>query len=734
MAELLAPAGSLTGLKAVITAGADAVYIGGSKFGARAYADNPNENDLLRGLDYAHLRGVRVYLTVNTLLKEKEMEELYSYVLPYYREGVDAILVQDFGVLRFLHSAFPDLPLHASTQMTLTGPLMPPLLKKMGVTRVVPAREMTFQELREIRKSGLEVETFIHGALCVCYSGQCLMSSMIGGRSGNRGRCAQPCRMLFLMDDRTGYNGRPVITDRKEARHFISPKDLNGIDMMPSLYAMGIDSFKIEGRMKRPEYAAGVVSVYRRYLDLLEEGKPYRVDAADRKALYDLYNRSGFTDGYFNRHNGPAMMAPVKHELTREETASRHALYEKMHRLCMEEEKRIPVTGTAFIYRGQPISLSLCAGTSAITVEGPVAEAARKQPLGEETIADSLKKTGGTDFEVTSVDVITDGESFLTKSSLNELRRQGLESLRQELLKKYVRSGERDVSPEKFVSGSEDKRGGDVFISALVSTREQMEAALHFPEPLVVYAESFLFQGENRIEDACSWIRRSIERGHAPWIALPYIVREGSREETLCSGARKLMDAGLEGFLIRSPESLAWAVKEGLTASVRADAGLYTYNSEAQAFLRDLGVVRDTAPIELNKKELGARENSCSEVIVYGRLPLMISAQCIEKTTNRCTGQYPFHILTDRMGMKFPVKSICDFCYTILYNSVPLSLLGETPSLLKMGFRSMRALFTLETGEEVTAVLHLLAANARHGGTEDLSVDHTKGHYLRGVE
>ena len=224
--ELLAPAGSLTALKASVNAGADAVYIGGSRFGARAYADNPGEDELITGIDYAHLRGARVYMTVNTLLKESELDDLEAYMRPYVEEGIDAVLVQDFGVLRRLHELFPALPLHASTQMTVTGPNGAALLRPYGVTRVVPARELSIEELKAIREeSGLEVETFVHVALCYCYSGECLLSSMIGGRSGNRGRCAQPCRLLNLLDDREHFDGRSSILDRKDARHHLSPKE-----------------------------------------------------------------------------------------------------------------------------------------------------------------------------------------------------------------------------------------------------------------------------------------------------------------------------------------------------------------------------------------------------------------------------------------------------------------------------------------------------------------------------
>ncbi|MDO5703230.1 MAG: peptidase U32 family protein, partial [Lachnospiraceae bacterium] len=369
--ELLAPAGSMAGLKAVIAAGADAVYIGGTRFGARAYADNPEEEDLVYGIEYAHLRGVKVYMTVNTLLKEDELSGLCSYMEPYVRAGLDAVLVQDFGVLTLLREAFPDLPLHASTQMTITGPLGASMLKGYGVTRVVPARELSIDELVSLKEeSGLEVETFVHGALCYCYSGMCLMSSMIGGRSGNRGRCAQPCRLLNLLDDSSGFDGKTSIMDRKDARHFMSPKDLCAVDLLPELLKAGIDSLKIEGRMKQPEYAAGVVSIYRGCLDrALRDPDHFRVTEEEHRMLYDLYNRSGFTDGYFHRHNGPEMMALVKHELTREETDARHSLYGIMHEKYMERPHTIPVSATFFVKTGAPLRTVMRMRSCGVTVK-----------------------------------------------------------------------------------------------------------------------------------------------------------------------------------------------------------------------------------------------------------------------------------------------------------------------------------------------------------------------------
>ncbi len=311
--EILAPAGSYEGMRAAMNAGCDAVYIGGNSFGARAYANNPEEETLLRAIDEAHIRDKKLYLTVNTLLKEKERtKELYRFLEKFYLQGLDAVIVQDMGVLHFIHENFPDLPIHASTQTTLTMAQGANLLKPYGVTRLVTARELSFKEIKTIREnSDLEIETFVHGALCYCYSGQCLMSSMIGGRSGNRGRCAQPCRMPYQF-----YQDKKKLSTEQE-KYLLSPKDINTLAYIPELVEAGVDSFKIEGRMKRPEYAAAVASMYRNYLDMyLDEGKEYYDEFLQSKRfqedmlkLQDVYNRGGFSEGYGKSYHGKNMMS-----------------------------------------------------------------------------------------------------------------------------------------------------------------------------------------------------------------------------------------------------------------------------------------------------------------------------------------------------------------------------------------------------------------------------------------
>lgn len=305
--EVLAPAGSMESLKAAVTAGCDAIYIGGSRFGARAYADNPECDEMLEAIDYCHMHGVKIYMTVNTLLKEREIKDLYEYMLPYYKAGLDAAIVQDFGVMKVLHECFPGLSIHASTQMTITTGKSTGLLEKYGVDRIVPARELSLEELAQIRKdTGCEIEVFVHGALCYCYSGQCLFSSMLGGRSGNRGRCAQPCRMPYKIDGRKSSIGE----------YILSPKESCNLPYIGQMIEAGIDSLKIEGRMKRPEYTAFVTSMFRKYVDIYAElGKEgyseymkshHRDFEDDMQELAEIYNRNGFTQGYLEGKTGVA--------------------------------------------------------------------------------------------------------------------------------------------------------------------------------------------------------------------------------------------------------------------------------------------------------------------------------------------------------------------------------------------------------------------------------------------
>ncbi len=753
--ELLAPAGSPAGLRAVISAGCDAVYIGGSKFGARAYAENPEEEELEELIDYAHLRGVKVYLTVNTLLKEEELSLLPDFIRPYYERGLDAVLVQDFGVLRVIRRCFPDLPIHASTQMTVTGPCGASFLAGQGVSRVVPAREMTLDELRRIHEeSGLEVEAFIHGALCVCYSGQCLLSSQLGGRSGNRGRCAQPCRLRY--ETRT-EEGQTIKGD------LLSPKDLCLLDLLPELIENGVSSLKIEGRMKQPEYAAGVVSVYRKYLDLYfaRGRKGYTVKDADRRTLLTLFNRDGFTDGYLKRHNGPEMMAFKRNELTQAEEKRRSELYASFREKYVEKERKVPLQGEVCVRQGAPLSLRVRAAeqnVEFICTLDQKAQPATARPLDPDRIREQIGKTGETDFYFERLSVDTDGTSFVPMGALNRLRRETLSGLREKLLVPFRRfsseetetteaeertsaeaaAGSSAETTDRATAETADRTAAETDIYVRVSTDEQLQTVMRNPEVTGVYLDAaMLFDAHSRTGSAVSRAERYAaviaQAGMEPWIALPYIERKGECSE-LYDSADRLIQAGLKGFLAGSFESAAALIERGLARCVRADAGIYVWNSEAKQFLREAGIGLDTVPVELNRREIARRDNRKSECIVYGHLPLMITAQCLRKNTSGCDRESRLLVLGDRKRRKFPVKCVCVFCYNILYNPVRLSLLSEADALGRAGVRSVRLVFTTETGEETDKVLKIAVRAYKDRIPAEIEGEYTKGQFNRGVE
>ena len=751
--ELLAPAGSVTGLMAVIAAGADAVYIGGSRFGARAYADNPAEDDLLSAIDYAHLRGVKVYMTVNTLLKDSEMEELYDYILPYYTRGIDAVLVQDFGVLRCLHRFFPDLSLHASTQMTVTGPESAGLLKKYGVTRVVPAREMSLDELKTIGgESGLEVEAFVHGALCVCMSGMCLASSLIGGRSGNRGRCAQPCRLKY---EALGVKAE-----------LLSPKDLCTLDLLPDMIEHGVVSLKIEGRMKQPEYAAGVVSIYRKYLDLyMNSGREaYRVSAADRALLTTLFNRDGFTDGYLTRHNGRDMMAFSRRTLTPAEEQERSALYERMHDLYVANEKKIPLRGSLYVSKGQPLTMTLETVDDGripkilLTEQGETVQEAVTRPLGKDRIASQIQKTGGTDFIFSDLDVYTDEDSFVPMGALNAFRRQALSAVRNEILAASMRPAPH-ADHSLTAAHHESAEPAEMNFSVSVETAEQFSAAVSQSFLRRIYISEALLAGtddlgdiaanaskrasgthteaEDRAHDYMSRARLLISackrRGIEPYIMLPFIERK-SRMPAFYQHLEDLESEGAAGFLARSFESASHLINLGRAHMTVLDAGVYTWNAEALAWAEENGFIRVTAPYELNKKELRLRGGGGSEIIVYGRIPLMVTVQCMRKNLTGCTKKAGLIYMRDRTKRVFPVKQDCIFCYNTVYNSEVLSLKSELQYLMTAGYTDMRISLTTETYGESEEVLRAFGSADSSSPSGSRTATYTKGHFNRGVE
>ena len=414
--ELLAPAGNYEAFAGALCAGADAVYLGGEKFGARAYADNFSTEEICRALRYAHILGKKIYLTVNTLVKEQEFSSLYEYLSPLYEAGLDGVIIQDLGVFLYIRETFPEMALHASTQMTVTGSQGALFLKEIGAARIVPARELSLSEMKTIKeKTGLELECFIHGAMCYSYSGQCLFSSILGGRSGNRGRCAQPCRLPYRIFDADG-------DPKGEAGYVLSLKDMCTLTFLPKLIEAGIDSFKIEGRMKRPEYAAGVTAVYRKYIDAYY-GNPdgYHVESADLDRLQKLYIRDEVQTGYYERENGREMITIRKPGYLKTD----EALLSEISGKYLGKEQKCPVALRASFQAGEKASLQITGGGVSVTVQGPVVEQAQKQPMAQADFLKQLRRTGNTFVETADTEVTAGPNVFLPVGRLNELRRRG---------------------------------------------------------------------------------------------------------------------------------------------------------------------------------------------------------------------------------------------------------------------------------------------------------------------
>ncbi len=705
--ELLAPAGSLETAKAVIGAGADAVYFGGSRFGARAYAGNLQKEEVLEAIDYGHIHGRKMFLTVNTLLKEAELEEeLYEYLLPFYEQGLDAAIVQDFGVLRFLRRNFKDLSVHTSTQMTVMGQEGARFLEREGAARIVLAREMSLEEIRKIRQSvSVELEGFVHGALCYSCSGQCLFSSMLGGRSGNRGRCAQPCRLPY-----DAYEKRQVYP--------LSPKDLCTIDLLPELAKSGIFSFKIEGRMKQKEYAAGVVSIYRRYMDRYlncgEEG--YYVAEEDRKKLLDLGNRSGFTEGYYKKKNGPDMITFFK---------PGHEKKEDLHKEEAQELKR-GINGKVKIQKDAPSRFKVSLLDAEAAVEGDAPKAARSHPLTEESLRMRLMKTGDTPFAFDLLDVQVEDGLFLPAASVNDLRRRALKELKETYLSGFRRNGTQSGFVQKRRKGEEEPQTKRCVYTALAEMEEQTEPLLNSSFISGIYVDSFMYPREEMADR----LGRLYEKARSAGKRLYYVLPSVFRSHTASFYKKILRHMKTDGFLARSYDALGFLLEQGVDAErIRIDHTLYTWSLESKEAFFSFGIGGDTVPVELNKNEIRRRDNARSEMQIYGYLPLMTSVQCIRKNLCGCDGKPGVCELKDRYGISFPVKNHCMECYNVIYNSRPLVLFSEEEELKSFGIRNFRLSFTVETKEQTKRTLEIYEKKLPF----DMGCA-TYGHYKRGVE
>lgn len=699
--ELLAPAGNLEIFKGVIESGADAVYVGGSMFGARAYANNFTEEELLEAIDFAHLRGVKVYLTVNTLIKNSELSKLYDYLLPYYKRGLDAVIVQDIGVVKAIHEYFPSMEIHTSTQMTVTGADGVRFLSQFGVTRVVMAREVSLAEMKRIHEeTGMELEAFVHGALCYSYSGQCLFSSILGGRSGNRGRCAQPCRL-------------PYTVEGKKDEYILSLKDMCGIKALDKLHDAGVYSLKIEGRMKQLEYACGVVKYYRSYID---SKKP--VSDADYDRIKALGNRCGFTDRYYFDHNGSDMVTYVKPNFVSNAAEP------------SPEKRKLSIEGELVLREGEPGSLTVKRGDVTYKASIEPVSAALKAPLDKKAAIDRINKTGDTDFEFSHIKAQIGENVFVPNGALNKLRRDAISGLCDKLLKKYYRDDARytDMSrltalPEHVVKSdaAHDEAINDYTTICSCMTRAQLDTLIGYECFDVFYLDFDMYDRNTLIQQFADDVKCLTKRNKKVYLMLPTIFRADS-SDYFVSIAKELDKVSFEGFVVKNYEELYLTENLFTGKKVILDHNMYTFNDVSKSAFFEHGVIGDTVPLELNSREIMHRNNIGSQMIVYGYYPLMTTANCVHKNTKGCDKKQKLIYLKDRYNKSFAVCNNCKECYNTIYNSLPTMLTKNISKLKEAGIRSFRYSFTIETPKQIKAVM------------DDKVAEYTNGHYKRGVE
>ena len=693
MMELLSPAGGFDSLIAAVQSGADAVYMGFGAFNARRSAKNFTDEEFASAVAYCHLRGVRVFLTLNTLLTDRELVQAAEALRKASAMGVDAILVQDWGLLTLAREIVPDVPLHASTQMSLFTLGGANEAAALGMERVVLARELNRDEVREICAScPAEIEIFIHGALCMCYSGQCEMSAVVGERSGNRGACAQPCRLPYGVDG-------PC-----RGGHPLSLKDANLSAYLAEMEEMGVDCLKLEGRMKRPEYVAVITGTYRRLID--EKRRP---TAEESRQLEQAFSRGGFTDGYWLGKKGPQMFGtrPENAPEPKELFAAARETYENG-----KENRRIPVDLRLTVRRGEPVRLSgACTASGGVTMamaQGDIPEEARNRAVTAEELRQRLSKTGGTVFTADNIEMELDEGLMVSASAVNGLRRELLE----ELAKRRVAIPPRRELPVPPLPDAPEG-GQDMRFTCSVLKAEQVTAALLAERPAIVYVP---IEELDKLDAGLDWGETEL------CAVLPRIFRTAD-------------EVPLRQLLQRHPEASSVSIGNlghlpivrGLGRTLRGDCGLNIFNSRALLFWREQGLDSAAVSFELRWQQIrDLKKYLPCEAVVYGRLPLMVTENCVTRCGPGCS-HGAGSILTDRTGAQFPVT--CGYgCRCEIQNSKTL-FLADKPEMRRCGLTYGRLLFTTETPEQCARVLR----RYRSGGDwapEDL----TRGLFYRGVE
>lgn len=696
MIELLSPAGSMEALRAAVQNGADAVYLGYDAFNARMGAQNFSVDELQEAIVYCHVRGVKVHLTLNTLVSDREMARAADVVRTAAVLGVDAFIVQDLGVVALCREIAPEVPIHASTQMSIHSLEGVQQAAELGVSRVVLARELPREEIAHIcRRSPVEIEVFVHGALCMCYSGQCYLSSVIGRRSGNRGQCAQPCRLPY------GY-GR-----FEPSRYPLSLKDNCLVEYLDDLRRLGVSSLKIEGRMKRPEYVAVVTKAYRSALD----GK--RVTQSDLRELESVFSRQGFTQGYYEGKTGPAMFGIRQEpEDNRELFAAARATYES------GENVRIPVRFYAMIRRGEPAQLAVEDDEGHVCkVAGPIAQEAQVRELTEDELTERLRKTGGTPYACAMVRAVIDPGLMLPASAINAMRRDAVAML----------TAQRGRAPQRHLGAYNrpalyDGMTGEPQLTISVRQVSQITSRMLAMRPAVLYVP---------LEELAAHPELPGLLGVETQLAavLPRVFWSEDNQK-IAAQLREVYHMGVRQLLVGNLGQMRIAKAAGF--AVRGDFGLNIYNSRAMHYLRAQGLDSQLLSFEMTLPQIRDVSKAVpSEVLIYGRLPLMLTENCVIRgRTGACSCDAAAPVkLTDRMGEEFPVLKDPGTCRSVIYNGKKMYLIDKKDAFRGMGLWAHRLSFTTENPGEIDTVLY----QYQTGGVFDAG-SYTRGLYSRGVE
>ncbi len=703
--ELLSPCGNFETFIAVVNSGADAVYLAGSKYGARAYAENFTDDEIIEAIKYAHLLSVKVYLTVNTLIKEKEWDDVISYIKPFYEAGLDACIVQDIGLIYELNRSFPNMECHVSTQSFVTSKYSAKFFKDLGVTRIVLARELTLPEVKAIKeecsKYNIEIEAFIHGAMCYSYSGQCLFSSCLGGRSGNRGRCAGPCRLEYEGTSAEGHN---------KAGYLLSMKDQCALEILPKLIEAGVDSFKIEGRMKRPEYAAFVTSMYRKYIDLYKKApNDYKVSKEDLSLLKSFYMRSEIGTGYYLIRNGKEMISILNPAYSK----TSEDLIESVKNDLLTKRKTLPVSFYINATVGEPFSATASINDIYVYSETNIVSESINRPVSLEDIHKHFTKLGDTVFSPEHCEINLSKNAFISVGEIKNLRRKAINELESEIILKYNKEIKKASFEGSLISNKSKKLLKHNTIIEII-TLEQLNECAKYYDRAYIAIDFGLFV--NNFEYICN-----LSLSADLILNLPFVVRNDDVDML-----KEYIEKSNFDILVNNIEELYILNEYYSDKTIILGPSVYQWNKHSVELLSSLydGFVY---PYELSKYEINDLGNE-GFLTVYGKVPLMQSANCIQKTISQCLKNKGerFVYIKDRKNYNMPVSRNCYNCSNTIYNAVPTFLHDE---VMNAKIINKVISFTDENAIETKNILYCFM-----GDSNKCPNNFTKGYWKRGVD